>query len=355
MVWLNIFFRSNGSFAWENILILLAAFGIGYLVRRWLDQKSINKSTVSASGWETKYKHVDTEYRSYKSNIAATTRHHEKAVGDLTLRTKALEGDIKALAEEKNKLNHLVGAKDEEIKKYSRQVSMMEDKAKEVYAENESRIAEISAQLKKTKEELAKALVWEERVKGAEEEARKAKSALSDIQRRTLEFDMRLKAASEYAAKVQPLEAELKALKEKYAAFQDELASKDNVSGELNAKMEKLNVSIEMLQKEKSQFIELVSKKDIEIAALQSQLKSTSEAASRVTGLQTEIKLIQGTNKALQQELADKTALLNKLQSAQQKVETANPTLQQVVMTDPANVGSSVVVTDDFQGEGEES
>jgi hypothetical protein len=229
MVLLNILQHGDTTFAWDNLLILLLAVVAGYLLCRYTSKKAENQKwlkTIEDS--ENKYKRVENEFKNYKSNIGASEKHNEKAVVDLNNRVKGLEGDIRALSDEKNKFAHGADEKDQEIKRQARMNSEMEDRFK-LFKEAKSKSdANWEAKLKVSGEELSKAILWEQRVRAAEEDAQRARAAINFAERKKLEAELRLKATTEYAGKVLPLETELKILKEKYIQLENELESAKN-------------------------------------------------------------------------------------------------------------------------------
>ncbi len=256
MLLLNIFQHSDGSFAWDNLLFLLLALIAGYILSRLTAKKAVNdKSAAAIAAWETKYKHLENEYKSYKSNLAAADRQNEKSVLHLTSRVKALEGDIRVLSDEKNKFHHQLMEKDEEIKKYSKQVTDLDDNLKSMHEHHVKTDAEWSDKLKNLQDQLTSASAWEHRVKAAEEEAQKAKSAIGNAERKKLEAELRLKATTEYAGKVMPLSNELKSMKDKYgelegecSAFKNELAEKDKMIADLQQKVNSSKEAVSQLK-----------------------------------------------------------------------------------------------------------
>lgn len=221
MLLLNILQHSDGSFAWDNIFILSLAIVAGYLLHRYAAKKNEGKEyKAMMADWEGKYKRLEHEYKNYKSNIASAENHNEKHIVQMASRVKALEGDIRALSDEKSRIHHELLSKEDEIRKYMRQVAELEDRLKTFSDNKRKSELEWADQLKAAKEELARALVWEERVKSAEEEAQKAKSAVGNAERKKLEAELRLKATTEYAGKVGPLETALKELDEKHKSLE---------------------------------------------------------------------------------------------------------------------------------------
>jgi chromosome segregation ATPase len=225
MLLLNIFQHSDGSFAWDNMIIVLLAGIAGYLLQKSAGKKKERKEyKAMLADWESKYKRVEHEYKNYKSNIASAENHNEKQLLQLSGRVKALEGDIRVLSDEKNKFHHELLIREEELKKYSRQTADLEDRLKEVRESKNKSDADWADQLKTAKDEWAKAATWEQRVRSAEEEAQKAKAAIGAAERKKLEAELRLKATAEYAGKVGPLETELKEEKEKYIILEAALS-----------------------------------------------------------------------------------------------------------------------------------
>ena len=133
MLLLNILQRSDGSFAWDNILILLLAILAGYLLHRYAAKKNEGKEyKAMMADWEGKYKRLEHEYKNYKSNIASAENHNEKHIVQMTSRVKALEGDIRALSDEKNRIHHELLSKEDEMRKYIRQLAELEDRLKTI-------------------------------------------------------------------------------------------------------------------------------------------------------------------------------------------------------------------------------
>ena len=244
MIFLEIFTNADGSIAWLNIAVIILAGVIGYLIGSSPGKKQINRLKDSVREKENQLRKAENDFKSYKSGHEASFKQHERSVAEMNMRVRSLEGDIKSMADEKNRLMHKLQEKDDDIKNGSRQISNLEEKIKLLIVEEEKHLAdkeklisEITGKWKTTGDELTRARSWEEKVHAAEEDARKARQALADHQRRSIEFDLRLKSASEYAAKVQPLESELKAMQQKFEDYKTEFASKSDISAEVEEKL----------------------------------------------------------------------------------------------------------------------
>ena len=270
-------------------------------------------------------------------------------------RVKSLEGDIKSLADEKNRLIHKLEGKDDEIKNVNRQVSALEEKIKLLLIEEEKHLADkdkaisdITGKWKTTGDELSRARAWEEKVHAAEEEARKAKQALADHQRRSIEFDLRLKSASEYAAKVQPLESELKAMQQQFEDYKQEVSSKDNASSGMEEQIKTSKATIEILNKELTELKNTVASKDNINNELREKLEISKQTSGKITALEAEIKTLKETNAVLQQELAERSALIKQF-----KKETESIPSSGIVTT--MITADAALLTEDEPGQGEES
>lgn len=221
---LNILIQSDGTLAWDNVLILLLAVVAGYLIRGTLSKKSEKRQTNQAlAEWENKFKQVTNEYKNYRASIESSDRNREKSGTDLQNRVKALEGDIRALSEEKTRFSQKFQEKDEETSRYARQAMESEDRYKTLQENKNQMESGWQSRWQKLSEELTRALSWEQRVRSAEDEAQKARSAIGLAERKKLDAELRLKATSEYAGKVIPLETELNSLREKYEVLELEL------------------------------------------------------------------------------------------------------------------------------------
>jgi len=224
MVLLNIFQNSEGGFAWDNLIVLLVAFILGYLLQRFSRRQTENKIySRSVQEWENKYKKLENEFKTFKTNLASADKHAEKTSIELNQRVKSLEGDIRALSDEKNKYHHQLLSKAEELKAYSRQVSDLEDSLKVLQESKVKSEADWSHRLSLSQDALHKASAWEGRVRAAEEEALKARASLNQAERRKLEAELRLKSTTEYAGKVVPLEKDLSNAKERLHVLESEL------------------------------------------------------------------------------------------------------------------------------------
>jgi chromosome segregation ATPase len=247
MLLLNILMNSDGTFAWDNVLLLLLALIAGYLLHRYTAKKSEdNKYATRITESEAKYKKLDNEFKNYKSNISSSDKQNEKSVVQLGGRVKSLEGDIRVLSDEKNKLHHLLLSKEEDLKKYSRQISELEDNLKVLHENKMKGDAESADKIKAAKEELARAAVWEKRVRSAEEEAERAKSAIGNAERKKLEAELRLKATAEYAGKVGPMEAELKSLQDQIALLESTLKTTSGSSDEVMSALKTTSAQLEL-------------------------------------------------------------------------------------------------------------
>jgi uncharacterized protein YoxC len=281
MVLLNIFQNGEGGFAWDNLIILLVAFILGFLIQRFSRKQSENRSySKNIQEWENKNKKLENEFKTFKSNLVSADKQSEKTVLELSQRVKSLEGDIRALSDEKNKYHHQLMSKAEELKTYSRQVSDLEDSLKALQESKSKSEAEWSHKLTSTQEALHKASAWEGRVRAAEEEALKARAALNQAERRKLEAELRLKSTTEYAGKVVPLEKDLASAKEKLHAFESELQA---------AKKEILH-------------------KDELMQAMHRSAKADESLHTRIRSLEAQVELLKDNNSILQQEFELKHA-----------------------------------------------
>jgi len=281
MILLNIFQNSDGSFSWENMAILLIAIIAGFLLHQFTAKKRVDQKYIAGlEAWDNKYKKLENEFKNYKSNIISGEKQNEKAVQQLSGRVKALEGDIRALSDEKNKQQHTLAEKDEELKKYSRQLSDIEDNMKSLKEAKAKAEAEWAEKVKALKEDLTRASAWEQRVKAAEEEAQKARSVIGNAERRKLEAELRLKTVSEYAGKVVPLENELATKNKLIADMQETINGSKEPSPELKIAIAQLELQREnnsILQQEfemkHASNISLVN----ELEHIKSQLKKLAE------------------------------------------------------------------------------
>ncbi|HTQ28252.1 MAG TPA: hypothetical protein VMI35_08995, partial [Puia sp.] len=252
---LNILLHYDGTTAWENILILLAALVAGFLLHQYLVKTKANQQFhQSLKEWENKHRQLENEFKAYKSTINSSEKTSQKSVTELSGRVKALEGDIRALSDEKNKYQHQLQAKEDELKKYSSQVVDLEDRLKTLREEKLKTEAEWNQKLKATREELDKAAAWESKVKSAEEEAQRSRAAIGHAERKKLEAELRLKATADYAGKVVPLEQELSAFKEKYSALEAEASDRSSLLDELR---DKLNLATTKMEKDQGEILQL--------------------------------------------------------------------------------------------------
>ncbi|HEX4852147.1 MAG TPA: hypothetical protein VFV08_15130 [Puia sp.] len=281
---LNIFQNNDGSFSWENMAILAIALIAGYLLHQFTAKKKVDQKYIAGlEAWDNKYKKLENEFKNFKSNISSGEKQNEKAAQQLAGRVKSLEGDIRALSDEKNKYQHSLAEREEELKKYSRQISDGEDNLKafkEAKAKTETEFAE---KIKSLKEDLVKANAWEQRVRAAEEEAQRAKSAINNAERRKLEAELRLKTVSEYAGKVVPLENEL-ATKNKLISEMQELISTNKEGKEASTDLKMVMAQLELQRENNSilqQEFEMKHASNIslvnEIEHLKAQLKKLAE------------------------------------------------------------------------------
>jgi chromosome segregation ATPase len=309
MLLLNIFQNIDGSFAWETLVILFAGIIAGYLLSRFTAKKTENKLySKGISEWENKYKHLESEFKNYKSNISSSEKHAEKSAQELSGRVKALEGDIRALSEEKNKFHHQLHAKEEENKNFSKQIYDTEDRLKMLKEAQAKSEAEWTEKLKVAKADLAKAMAWESRVRSAEEEAQKAKSIVGQAERKKLEAELRLKATTEYAGKVGPLETELQLQKEKFSALESEAKNKLEAFREVSARVQ----GLEQQLKGKEEELRSLGQKLATHVDVPAENKSTSplleEVNAKVNMLSAQLELQKENNNILQQEFEIKHA-----------------------------------------------
>jgi len=261
MLVLDIFQHSDGTFAWDAVLLLILAILVGSWLHRFSTKKKDEHKTAAAIvESEAKYKKLENEFKNYKSNINAGEKQNEKSVVQLGGRVKSLEGDIRVLSDEKNKLHQQVLLKDEELKKYGRQIADMDDNLKMLLENKLKSETESSEKLKATKEELARASAWERRVRAAEDEAEKAKSAIANAERKKLEAELRLKATAEFAGKVGPLEQEIQLLKNQLAILESAGNTAAGTSNETAAALKTVSAQLE-LQKDSN----ITLQKELEI------------------------------------------------------------------------------------------
>jgi DNA repair exonuclease SbcCD ATPase subunit len=224
MVLLNIFQHGDTTFAWDNLVILLLAVAAGYWICRYTLKRAENqkwRKTIEEA--ETKCKRVENEFKNYKANIGNTEKNNEKSVVGLSHRVKGLEGDIRVLSDEKNKYVHSMEEKEQENRRLGRLMNEIEDRFKMFREEKANSESNFESKLKASGEALSKAMIWEHRVRAAEEDAQKARAAINHAERKKLEAELRLKATADFAGRVVPMETELKTIKEKYVALQSEL------------------------------------------------------------------------------------------------------------------------------------
>lgn len=223
---LNIFQHADGTTAWDTMLIILFSFVAGWLLHQFTAKKKLNaQHRKTLAEGETKYKRLENDYKNYRSNIASTEKHNDKAVIELNGRVKALEGDIRTLADEKNKAVHQLTDKDQEIKRLLRQIIEKDDSIAEEKALMAKTNAEWAEKLSISQNSLTNALAWEQKAKNAETEAARIKDAVAHAERKKLEAELRLKAVSEYAGKTGTLEMELAAKDRIIAGLQEQLQS----------------------------------------------------------------------------------------------------------------------------------
>ncbi|HMH33357.1 MAG TPA: hypothetical protein VK543_10025 [Puia sp.] len=310
MLLLNIFQQSDGRFAWDNTGILLLAVIAGYLLHRFtLNRGEARKYAAGITESEKKYKRLENEFKSYKSSTLASEKHGEKSITDMGSRVKALEGDIRALSEEKNKLHAQLLSKEADIKKYSRQVTHLDDNLKALKESETKADAAWNQRLQAIQAELSRANAWEVRVRSAEDEAQKARSALGQAERKSLEMELRLKTTTTYAGKVAPLENELQLLKEKNAALEEELKS----------------FHAEIL---------LIDQRPADL-----QKASPEDEMSRLRTLSAQLELQRDSNAILQQEFEIKHA--NNI-SLKAEIEHLKQDLKKMIEAHEANTGSVV-------------
>jgi len=323
MILLNIFQHYDGTTAWDNILIILLAFVAGYLLRRALVKNKENQKYHEAiEDWETRHKALENEFKAYKTNITATEKNNHKSVTELSGRVKALEGDIRALSEEKNKYHHQLQAKEDDLKKYNSQVSDLEDRLKTLHDEKTKSETDWTQRLKTAREDLVRASAWESRVRAAEEEAQKARSVSSQAERRKLEAELRLKATAEYAGKVGPLENELSAIREKMRELESGMDNKTTLVQELEIKLsqavadgKKGEDNLSGLQND------LVSRNQL-VDELNQQLQAARDAVSKLRIAMAELELQKSNNAALLQEIEAKNSANTALVSEMELLKT---------------------------------
>ncbi len=171
MAILNILQLPDGSLAWDNIAILLLALVAGYLIHRWGAKSALNnKYARIVAGWEAKYKVLENEFKGYKSSLAASDKAAQKSLLEMTARVKALEGDIRALSEEKNKFHQQLLTKEEDLEEISGPVVWPGRPDQGMRAKWKGPKAFWSTSGAEPKAELTKASAWEQRVKAAEQE-----------------------------------------------------------------------------------------------------------------------------------------------------------------------------------------
>ncbi|MDP4253375.1 MAG: hypothetical protein Q8938_05180 [Bacteroidota bacterium] len=238
---LNILQHSDGSLAWDTLFVIALALLAGWLLNRFNTRRVMDKQVRDTiAEQERNYKRLEGEYKNYRANIQAAEKHNDKAVLEMTQRVKALEGDIRVLADEKNKTQQRFAEKEKELRAYMQQIGERDDQLavlREKFARQE---ADWSEKLRSSDQSLSGALVWEERVRAAEADAAKSREALGHAERRRLDAELRLKATSEYAGRIVPLETELVAKNKVIADLHEKLREAEAINDRLN------NVSAEL-------------------------------------------------------------------------------------------------------------
>jgi chromosome segregation ATPase len=235
MTILNILQHSDGATAWDNILIVALAFIAGWLLHQFtFKKKTDEKHRQAIAELEAKCKKSESEYKNYRSNIAAADKHQEKAALEANARVKALEGDIRALAEEKNKVHHQLTEKDQEIRRLLRQVSEKDDLISTIKETKARAEEEWTEKLRTSSQSLTRALAWEEKARHAEAEATRAKEAIGNAERKKLEAELRLKAVSDYAGKIGPLEKALADKDQLITRLQEQIRSVNDLPAATN-------------------------------------------------------------------------------------------------------------------------
>jgi len=224
MLLLNIFQHYDGSTAWDNIIILALAVLAGYLLQRFnANNRVVNKYGALVASWEKKYKTLDSEFKGYKASIASADKSIQKSAAESISRVKSLEGDIRALSEEKQKYVHQLHSKEQELKQYSLQVADLEDALKALRESQQQSALSWAEKLKSSKAALDKATAWEHKVRSAEQDMLQARAGLQQAERGRLEAELRLKATTAYAGKVGTLEKEIETLRAADGSRQQEL------------------------------------------------------------------------------------------------------------------------------------
>jgi len=234
---LDIFLNSDGTVAWTTLFVIALAFIAGWLLSRFWAKRQVDRMHKKAiAEWEAKYKRLEGDYKNYKSNLAAAEKHNDKTLLEMTARVKALEGDIRALADNKNKEHHLLAGKEEEIQRLLRQIGEREDVISSLKEHGVRVEEEWTARLREVNQSLTRALAWEEKARNADAELSKARAdvnrardAISHAERQKLEAELRLKAVSDYAGKVGPLEQALAEKEKIVAGLQEQIRVHENL------------------------------------------------------------------------------------------------------------------------------
>jgi chromosome segregation ATPase len=344
MVLLNILQHSDGNFAWDNTLIVLLAIIAGYLLHAYTVKSNNEKKFKSALGeHDARYKRLENEFKTYKSNINAGEKHGEKELLELRARVKSLEGDIRALSSEKNKFHDQLDAKDKEIRNYSKLIGDSDDRLKALQEEKSRSEAELAAKLKSLKEDLIKASAWEHKVKAAEEDAQRARAAIGNAERKKLEAELRLKATADYAGKVGPLENELSSLKEKYAVLDEELHSKSNAAGEADQKFNEVT-------NENSNLRNTLALKDTMITGLKRQLESAEDKAAKLMLVSAEMELSKQNITTLNEELAARHAAFISMSAEIELLKQNLPSGQETKSANMIDENISTINNNDLAG-----
>jgi chromosome segregation ATPase len=344
MLLLNIFQHYDGTTAWDNIAILILALVGGYLLNRTLVKtKENSKFNAAVRQWENKHKLLENEFKAYRSNIASSEKISLKSATELSGRVKALEGDIRALSEEKNKFHQQLLSKQEDLKKNSTRIAELEDKLKIQQEDKFRSEADWNQKLKTAREELAKAAIWETKVRAAEEEMQKARFANSQAERKKLEAELRLKSTIEYAGKVGPLENELSTAKEKYAKLEEQATGKSSL---LSQAEEKLGLAEIGLKKDLVEIQDLKNDllaKSKMLEVQEQKMQSAEQAVSTQRITEAELELLKTKNAVLQQEVEARhtanIALVSEIEQAKTNLRKLVEEIEKLKSIKPGPIG----------------
>jgi predicted RNase H-like nuclease (RuvC/YqgF family) len=137
-------------------------------------------------------------------------------------------------------------------------------------------------------------------------------------------------------------------MQQKFEDFKQEIASKENISTAIDEQLRSSSATIEILNKEITELKNSVTAKENINQELRDKLEISGQTSGKIIALEAELKTFKETNAVLQQELAERSALIKQLKKDSEGV--SSPGIVTTMIS-----ADAALLTETEPGQGEES